>query len=200
MIKKVNEPISSSMTGPLIKPTVYSSHDKWGNPTGYTVVRIAEATMTGTYHTSDLAWALPSSATYPEFTIGSTTYQVTGTGARILYITPSFGFNTAVEILTTIISGSDAIVDTLGSVSMQNTVGLRASGTGGTIDYFPNNTNNLHVWHGVTNTIRLYAPRGSAQPANIFPPWEASDGSIMDPTDSSFDTKTDVITFDLLFP
>lgn len=203
MIKRINEPISSVMTGPVTKPTIYSGHDKWGNSSGPTLVRIAEATMTATHLSSDLLWVVASNTTYPEFTIGDDTYQMSGNGIRIIYITMSFGFNTAVELDTTVINaGGDMITLTLGAPPLYNTVGLRASGAGGTFDFYPNDTNSLHRWHGSSNVIRLYAPRGASQPSNAFEPWESSDGAILSPgaAPGNANNKSDVITFDLLFP
>lgn len=208
MLKKINYPIENSLTGPILKPVVYSNHDKMGNLTGPTKVRILDADFTVVHLSADIMYLTVSSATdvnsNPTFTFNGSVYQVGKGGTAwctIIYLTSTYGFDTVIGLSTTKISGPGN--DFGQEIDGNSVVGIESTGDNSTQQFYPGTIVADHWSEGSASDIaNLRAYRNDSEPSSIWPPFLTDDGDPLSPSQLTVLANGDQgpLTLDLLIP
>ena len=140
MIRNINNSISNSPIGPVVKPLVSgATHDIMGNSLGPTVTEIVVETVTTAYYTSSILWVVNVGGltTSNSFELGGANY--TPTAVSVLYVNPGGGQgnHTYLALTATNNAGGDGIGGGLDGEDLAETLGIRISGSGGSEDFYP---------------------------------------------------------------
>lgn len=141
MIRNINNSISNSPIGPVVKPLVSgATHDIMGNSLGPTVQPAGVDTLTSTDVTFAqiviLASAAPMTSS-SSFSLGGENYTVTAFGINWVDNTGGEDDNTYFYMTAPNDSGGANIRSVLVGQDLGETVGVRIAGSGGSEDFYP---------------------------------------------------------------
>jgi len=173
MLKPIEMPITSLVTGPIAKPFDHTNCDDLGNslstPHVPVVYPILGDHAQGYYVFATLAYLLndPSNGILlygTSATINSYSYFFDTVGIYYANLTGGEGNTTYVELTAQPNGHSTPIATALVGTALGGTMGVRFTGTGGTYDYYPGPLGNWKTG-SATDRVRLVLASGVSFPA-----------------------------------
>ena len=139
MIKNLTNSISNSSLGPIVKPLVSSSHDIMGNSLGGAQQAAVETLSSTDLTAIGLVFLLKVGGltSSSSFSLGGQNYTINNISINWANTSGGEGDFTYVTLTAPNDSGGANIRTVLVDTILNETVGLRISGSGGTEDFYP---------------------------------------------------------------